>query len=45
VRVLLGAFGDPLKFEPGWLDPNGSPYRVGELTLPLILNDVFPQGA
>jgi hypothetical protein len=42
---VLGAYGDPLKFEPGWLTRDGSPYRVGELTLPLILNDVFPQGA
>ena len=42
---VLGAHGDALKFEPGWLAQDGSPYRVGELTLPLILNDVFPQGA
>lgn len=42
---LLGAYGDPCAAEPGWITEGGSPYRIQEITVPLILNDVFPQGA
>jgi hypothetical protein len=41
---VQGAYGQGLLFTPGWLEQSGAPYRVGELTVPLILNDVFPQG-
>lgn len=42
---LLGAYGDPLKAEPGWLQQDGGYYRIEEITVPLILNDVFAQVA
>lgn len=42
---LLGAYGDPLEANPGWITEGGSPYRIQEITVPLILNDVFPQVA
>jgi hypothetical protein len=41
---LLGAWGEPLNAKPGWLTQDGSPYRIQEITVPLILNDVWPQG-
>jgi hypothetical protein len=41
---LLGAYGEPVNAKPGWLTQDGSPYRVQEITVPLILNDVWPQG-
>jgi hypothetical protein len=42
---LLGAYGDPLKAQPGWLQQDGGYYRIEEITVPLILNDVFAQVA
>lgn len=41
---LLGAYGEPVNAKPGWLTQDGSPYRIQEITVPLILNDVWPQG-
>ena len=42
---LLGAHGQPLRGEPGWLLRDGAPFRVYDVLLPLILNDVFAQVA
>lgn len=42
---VLGAYGDPLRMEPGWITQSGSPYRVAVITFGIILNDIFPQGA
>lgn len=42
---VLGMYGDALHMEPGWITDSEGNYRVAELTVPLILNDVFPQGA
>lgn len=42
---VLGMYGDPLRIEPGWITDSELPYRVADITVPLILNDVFPQGA
>ena len=42
---LLGAYGTPLQAQPGWLTQDGAPYRVTEITLPLILNDMWGQRA
>lgn len=40
---LLGAYGAGLSMEPGWLTQDGTPYRIAEITLPLILNDMWGQ--
>ena len=42
---LLGAYGTGLSMQPGWRTQDGSPYRVAEITLPLILNDMWGQTA
>ncbi len=42
---LLGAYGTPLRGSPGWLVQDGAHYRIYEITLPLILNDVWNQVA
>lgn len=42
---LLGAFGTPLRGEPGWLQQDGAHYRVYGITLPLVLNDIWGQSA
>ena len=42
---LLGAFGAPLSMTPGWLEFAGTPLRVARITLPVICNDLWAQGA
>ena len=42
---LLGARGGPMAMVPGWLQMDGAPLRVAEITLPVILNDVWGQSA
>lgn len=42
---LLGAYGQPLRGSPGWLVQDGAHYRVYEITLPLVLNDIWGQVA
>lgn len=42
---LLGAYGAPLAAQPGWLEQDGQRYRIQEITLPLILNDMWGQVA
>jgi hypothetical protein len=42
---LLGAYGDPLSFKPGWGMHNHKLYRLITITLPLIVDDLYTQGA
>lgn len=42
---LLGAFGDPLGAQAGYLMQGGTEYRVMDITLPLICNDLWDQEA
>lgn len=42
---LLGAYGTPLQAQPGWLEQDGVPYRVTEIILPIIANDIWGQSA
>jgi hypothetical protein len=42
---IFGAYGPGLGFKPGWITQGETPYRMGDVTVPLILNDVFPQVA
>lgn len=42
---LLGAFGDPLGGQAGYLMQGGEEYRVWDITLPLIVNDLWDQEA
>ena len=42
---LLGAHGTPLSADAGYINIDGSLYRVMTLTLPIILNDVWTQAA
>jgi hypothetical protein len=41
---LLGAEGEPMKTDTGHVDHDGHWYRVFELAVPVIINDVFSQG-
>lgn len=42
---LLGAHGPGMSMKPGWLPKGEVNYRMADITLPLILNDTFAQGA
>ncbi|MEA5366101.1 hypothetical protein VA596_41695 [Amycolatopsis sp., V23-08] len=42
---LLGETGAPLALDGGYINADGVLLRVGIITLPLIINDVFPQEA
>lgn len=42
---LLGAHGDPLQADAGYLEQDGKLYRVMVITLPLIINDLWTQVA
>lgn len=42
---LLGAFGDALGGQAGYLMQSGEEYRVWDITLPLICNDLWDQEA
>jgi hypothetical protein len=40
---LLGAWGNPLSATPGYLAQDGQEFRVAELTIPLVVDDVWSQ--
>lgn len=40
---LLGAYGQAMSSQPGYLDHDGKFYRVQALTLPLIIADLWSQ--
>lgn len=40
---LLGAEGDPLSADAGYLEQDGKLYRVMVITLPLVVNDLWTQ--
>jgi len=40
---LLGAHGDPLSATAGYLTLDNKLFRVGDIVLPLIINDLYPQ--
>jgi hypothetical protein len=40
---LLGAHGEPLRAEGGYLNQSGDLYRVVVMTLPIIIADVYTQ--
>lgn len=40
---LLGAHGEPLQAEAGYLQTSEATYRVITITLPLVINDVWSQ--
>jgi hypothetical protein len=42
---LLGAYGTPLSAQPGWLTQDSVPFRVTDIVLPLILNDMWSQAS
>jgi hypothetical protein len=42
---LLGAYGDALGSTAGYLDQDGKLYRIVEITLPIIVVDVWAQAA
>lgn len=42
---LLGGWGNPLEAQPGWLPHDGKEFRVAEVTIPVILDDVWVQVA
>lgn len=42
---LLGEFGEPLKALPGWLPFNDTKYRTVDITIPMILDNVYTQAA
>lgn len=40
---LLGAYGTPLKGKAGYLSVATGPYRVMDITIPVVVDDVFEQ--
>lgn len=42
---LLGAYGEPLRAQAGYLNQDNRLYRVMTVFVPLIINDVWTQGA
>ena len=42
---LLGEFGEPLSARAGYLNMDGKLYRIYDLTVPTIINDLWIQGA
>jgi len=42
---LLGAYGTPLSSAKGYIQHDDTLYRISEITCPVILDDVFAQGA
>lgn len=40
---LLGAHGEPLTATPGYIQHDGQEFRVAEITIPLIADDVWTQ--
>lgn len=41
---LLGQFGTPLSLIAGYLDQDNTKYRIMDLTIPCVVNDVWQQG-
>lgn len=42
---LLGAHGDPMRGRAGYLNQDGRLYRVMDLTVPIVINDLWEQSA
>lgn len=42
---LLGQYGDPLGAKAGYMVQSGTEYRVMDITLPVIVNDLWDQEA
>jgi hypothetical protein len=42
---LLGGWGNPLAAGPGWITHDGKPFRVAEITIPVLLDGTFAQEA
>lgn len=42
---LLGQYGDPLSARAGYMVQGGTEYRVMDITLPVIVNDLWDQEA
>jgi hypothetical protein len=42
---LLGEMGTPLSARSGYVEQSGTMFRVMTITLPIIVNDVWPQGS
>lgn len=42
---LLGAYGTPLSYEFGYLNIGGGMFRIGDIFIPLVLNDTYEQVA
>lgn len=42
---LLGSYGSPLEASPGWMEQDSKQFRVSEITIPVLLDGTFAQGA
>lgn len=42
---LLGAYGAPLAYQTGYVDLDSKLYRIADVTVPLIVNDLWTQTA
>ncbi len=40
---IFGAYGAGLRMDPGYLNSDGNIFRVGVITLPLVLNDEYDE--
>jgi hypothetical protein len=42
---LLGAWGNPLQAAAGYVSHDGHEFRVAELVIPVVIDDIWTQGA
>lgn len=42
---LLGQFGQPLECRLGWMEQEGQLFRVGEMPIPVVVDDMFTEAA
>lgn len=42
---LLGEFGEPLSARAGYINQDGKLFRIYDLTVPIVVNDLWTQGA
>ena len=42
---IFGAYGQPVRVRSGYINLNGMEFRVFQITLPIVVDDVWPQAA
>lgn len=42
---IFGAYGQPVRIRSGYINLSGQEYRVFQVTVPIVVDDVWPQAA